>query len=61
MLEGEAVQLSSIEYLREASLQGHFLLRRPPLNTLPAIDITARRAMHLTSLVGVVVLLESND
>ena len=73
MLEGKAVQASSIEHLGEALPRQCFRLRRPlpmvlrmstpPLNSLPAIRVDARRAMRSktlgtawgspTSLVGV--------
>ena len=56
MLEGKAVQASSIEHLGEVSPRRRFRPRRPlpmvpmmctpPLNSLPTIRIDARRAMR---------------
>jgi len=55
MLEGKAVQASSIEHLGEASPRRRIRLRRPfpkvptmrapPLNSLPAIRVDTRRVM----------------
>ena len=81
MLERKAVQASSIKHLGEASLRRRIRPRRPfpqvsrmcapPLNSLPAIRVDARRAMcsltpdtawgSPTSLAGVVVPLETDD
>jgi hypothetical protein len=81
MLEGKAVQASSIEHLGEASPRRRFRPRRPlpmvprmrtpPLNSLPAIRVDARKAMcsltpdtawgSPTSHAGVVVPLETDD
>ena len=75
MLEGKAVQASSVEHLGEASPWWRFRPRRllpmvprmlvPPLNSLPAIRVDARKVMRslvpdtawgsLTNLMGVVV------